>query len=152
MFLSSRNIIINKFIKKLEDKMLGPFLIIKKIEALYKLKLSTFMKVYNVFHSNLLRANLGNSLLNQIQESPRSIVTLKGEKYELNDILNSRWHYERLQYRCKWINEKQRNIKWYYANDDKFKSVDKIVKNYYDNNIIFSGNAIALKTRKQRHF
>ncbi len=66
MFLSSRNIIIDRFIKKLEDKMLGPFLIIKKIEVLYKLKLSTFMKVHNVFHSNLLRANLGNSFLNQI--------------------------------------------------------------------------------------
>jgi len=66
MFLSSRNIIINRFIKKLEDKMLGSFLIIKNIEALYKLKLLTFMKVHNVFYSNLLRANLGNSLLDQI--------------------------------------------------------------------------------------
>jgi len=46
--------------------MLDLFLIIKKIEALYKLKLSTFIKVYNVFHSNLLRANLDNSFLNQI--------------------------------------------------------------------------------------
>jgi len=46
--------------------MLDSFLIIKKIEALYKLKLLTFIKVYNVFHSNLLRANLDNSFLNQI--------------------------------------------------------------------------------------
>jgi len=64
MFLSSRNIITNRFIKKLEDKMLDLFLIIKKIKVLYKLKLSTFMKVHDVFHSNLLRASLGNSLLN----------------------------------------------------------------------------------------
>ncbi len=90
MFLSSRNIIINKFIKKLEDKMLGPFLIIKKIKALYKLKLSTSMKVHDVFHSNLLRANLGNFFFGQIQKSPRSIVTSKSEKYELDNILNSR--------------------------------------------------------------
>ena len=90
MFLSSRNIIIDRFIKKLEDKMLDLFLIIKKIEALYKLKLSTFMKVYNVFHSNLLRANLDNSFSSQIQKSSRFIVIPKGEKYELDDILNSR--------------------------------------------------------------
>ncbi len=64
MFLFSRNIIIDKSIKKLEDKMLDLFLIIKKIKALYKLKLLTFMKMHNVFHSNLLRANLGDSLLN----------------------------------------------------------------------------------------
>jgi hypothetical protein len=66
MFLSSRNIIIDKFIKKLEDKMLNSFLIIKKIKSLYKLKLLTFMKVHNVFYSNLLRANLDDSLSNQI--------------------------------------------------------------------------------------
>jgi len=63
MFLFSRNIITNRFIKKLEDKMLGLFLIIKKIEALYKLKLLASMKVHDVFHSNLLRANLDNSFL-----------------------------------------------------------------------------------------
>ncbi len=66
MFLFSRNIIIDRFIKKLEDKMLGSFLITKKIGALYKLKLLTFIKVHNVFYSNLLRANLGNPLSSQI--------------------------------------------------------------------------------------
>jgi len=101
VFLSSRNITTNRSIKKLKNKMLDPFLITKKIGASYKLKLPTFMKVHDVFHSNLLRANLGNFFPNQIQESPRSIVIPKGEKYELDDILNSRWHYERLQYRCK---------------------------------------------------
>jgi len=64
VFLFSRNITIDRSIKKLEDKMLDSFLIIKKIEILYKLKLSTFMKVHDVFHSNLLRTNLGDSLLN----------------------------------------------------------------------------------------
>ncbi len=44
--------------------MLDSFLIIKKIKVLYKLKLLTFMKVHNVFHSNLLRTNLGDSFLN----------------------------------------------------------------------------------------
>ncbi len=46
-------------------------------------------------------------------------------------------------------------MKWYYVNDNEFKSVNEIVKNYYDNNIITfesSDNAIALKTRKQRCF
>lgn len=63
MFLFSRNIIIDKFIKKLEHKMLDLFLIIKKIEALYKLKLLTFMKIHNVFYSNFLPLDLGDSFL-----------------------------------------------------------------------------------------
>jgi len=90
MFLFSRNIIIDRFIKKLEDKILDSFLIIKKIKVLYKLKLSTFIKVHNVFHSNLLRANLDDFLLNQIQESLKFIVILESEKYELDNILNFR--------------------------------------------------------------
>jgi len=90
MFLSSRNIIIDRFIKKLENKMLDSFSITKKIRILYKLKLSTFMKVHDVFHSNLLRTNLDDSLSSQIQEFLEFIVISKSEKYELNDILNSR--------------------------------------------------------------
>ncbi len=50
---------------------------------------------------------------------------------------------------------KSNEIKWYYLDNNEFKSVNEIVKDYYDNNIMVSkssGNAIALKTRKQRRF
>ena len=39
VFLSIKNIVINKLYKKLNDKMLGPFKIISIIDSFYKLKL-----------------------------------------------------------------------------------------------------------------
>ena len=110
IFLFSRNIITDRSFKKLEDKMLNSFLITERVETFYRLQLSKFMKVHDVFHLHLLRKDFNDSLLEQIQEPSGLIITKKNEKYELNDIENSRWYYERLQYRCKWINQKQKNM------------------------------------------
>ena len=68
VFLSSKNIITDRPSKKLEDKMLGPFPIVKKVGTSYELQLPQTMKVHNVFHSNLLRKDPGNPLPDQIQE------------------------------------------------------------------------------------
>lgn len=152
VFLSSRNINIDRPTKKLEDKMLGPFPIIKRVGASYKLELSASMKIHDVFHPNLLRVDLDDPLSGQVQEPPGPIVTPEGEEYELDDILNSRWHYERLQYRCKWTNEKQRDMQWYYVDGDEFKGAVNIVKDYHDNNLMTLGsreNVTAPRTRRQ---
>ena len=98
VFLSSRNITTDRPSKKIEDKMLGPFPIVKKVGTSYELELPQTMKVHNVFHSNLLRKDPGDPLPGQIQEPPGPIVTADGEEWDLADILNSRWHYGRLQY------------------------------------------------------
>jgi len=151
VFLSSRNITTDRPSKKLEDKMLGPFPITKKVGTSYQLDLPSSMKVHNVFHSSLLRKDPDNPLPGQIQEPPGPINTPEGEEWELDDILNSRWHHGRLQYRCKWTNEKQRDMQWYYADGDEFKGANDIVKDYHDNNIMApgsSGNSTAPKSRK----
>ena len=66
MFPFNRNIIINRFCKKLKNKILIFFSIVNKINIFYKLNLSLFIKVYNIFYINLLQKKLDNSLLNQI--------------------------------------------------------------------------------------
>jgi hypothetical protein len=40
-------------------------------------------------------------LIEQIQSSSSSIVIEEEKEYEIDDILNSRYHYEKLQYRVK---------------------------------------------------
>ena len=90
VFLFSRNIITDRSFKKLEDKMLNSFLITERVETFYRLQLSKFMKVHDVFHSHLLRKDFNNVLSEQIQESSSLIITKKSEEYELNDIENSR--------------------------------------------------------------
>ena len=90
IFLFSYNIIIDRFFKKLVDKMLKFFSIKEKIEAFYQLQLLDSMKVHNVFHSHLIRKNPDDLLSEQIQKSFEPIIIKEKEKYELNDIDNSR--------------------------------------------------------------
>jgi len=65
MFLNSRNIMISRSSKKLDDKMLEFFKILIEIEHSYQLKLSSTMKIHSKFASNLLQLNSKNSLNEQ---------------------------------------------------------------------------------------
>ena len=62
VFLSIKNIIIDKSYKKLDDKMLGPFKIISIIDFFYKLELFEIIRIYNVFHPKLLNLAVINPL------------------------------------------------------------------------------------------
>jgi len=69
MFLNERNIITAKLFKKLNDKMLNSFQIIDFIDSFYKLKLLKIMHIHDVFHSELLRLIINDSLSDQKNES-----------------------------------------------------------------------------------
>ncbi len=62
MFLNSRNIMISKSLKKLNNKMLEFFKILIEIKHVYQLKLSLTMKIYSKFASNLLQLDSKNAL------------------------------------------------------------------------------------------
>jgi hypothetical protein len=61
------------------------------------------MKIHDMFHTSLLRFAVMNFLIEQIQSSSLSIVINEEEEYEVNDILNNRYHYDKLQYKIVWI-------------------------------------------------
>ena len=65
VFLNTKNIIIDKPFKKLNDKMFDSFKVIFVIYFSYKLKLFEIIKIYNVFHSKLLSLVAINSLSKQ---------------------------------------------------------------------------------------
>jgi len=62
MFLNSRNIMISRSSKKLDDKMLELFKILIEIEHAYRLKLLSTMKIHSKFASNLLQLDLKDAL------------------------------------------------------------------------------------------
>jgi hypothetical protein len=65
-----------------------------------QLNLSSSMKIHDIFHTSLLRKAAIDSLTEQISSPPPPIVVEDEEKeYEMNDILDSRYHYEKLQYK-----------------------------------------------------
>ncbi len=74
MFLNEQNIITARLFKKLNDKMLNSFQIIDLVDSFYKLKLLETMHIHDVFHSELLRLVINDSLSDQKNELSRSIV------------------------------------------------------------------------------
>ncbi len=130
MFLNERNIVTANTFKKLDDKMLDSFINLDLIDSSYKLKLSESMHVHDVFHSDLLRSVVDDSLSDQKNESSRSIVVKDEDEWEINDILNS-WRYRRwLQYRVKWKSY-DNDLNWYNADDDKFMNTQEMIDDFH---------------------
>ena len=65
VFLNSKNIIIDRSYKKLNDKMFGSFLVKAVVGSFYKLKLFKIIRIYNVFHFKLLNLIVTNPLPDQ---------------------------------------------------------------------------------------
>ena len=60
------------------------------------------MRIHNTFHISLLEPYEDNKFPSQKQEPPPSIQIEGEDKYELDEIIDSRFHYNKLQYRAKW--------------------------------------------------
>ncbi len=88
MFLNERNIVTARLFKKLNDKMLDSFQITDSVDSFYKLKLSETMHIHNVFHSELLRSVVDNSLSDQKNELSKSIVINDEDEWKIDNILN----------------------------------------------------------------
>ncbi len=94
-----------------------------------QLNLSQSMKIHDTFHISLLRFAATNFLTEQIQSSSFSIIVEDEEKeYEINDILDNRYHYEKLQYKVTWIDHLS-NKAWYSA--ENFQNHSKEILNDY---------------------
>ncbi len=104
MFLNEQNIITARSFKKLNDKMLNSFQITESVDSFYKLKLSETMHIHDVFHSELLRSVVDDSLSDQKNKLLKSIVINDEDEWKIDDILNFRWYWRRLQYQVKWKN------------------------------------------------
>ncbi len=130
MFLNERNIVTARSFKKLNDKMLDFFINLNFIDSSYKLKLSKSMHVHDVFHSDLLRFVVNDSLSDQKNELSDSIVINDENKWKIDDILNFRWYQRWLQYKVKW-NDYNNDFNWYNADDDKFINAQKIINDFH---------------------
>jgi hypothetical protein len=114
IWLFIKNIKIERSFRKLNHKWIESYKIKKLLKNACQLNLSSSMKIHDTFHISLLRFAAIDSLIDQIQSSSSSIVIDEKEKYEINDILDSRYYYEKLQYRIAWIDHSS-NRAWYSA-------------------------------------
>ncbi len=130
MFFNERNIITARFFKKLNDKMFNSFINLDFIDSSYKLKLSEFMHVHDVFYSDLLCFVIDDFLSDQKNESSDSIVINDENEWKIDDILNFRWYWRWLQYKVKW-NDYDNDLNWYNADDNEFMNTQKIIDDFH---------------------
>ncbi len=115
VWLSTKHIKTKRSSRKLDHKWIEPYRIKKMMKEACQLNLSSSMKIHDIFHTSLLRKAAIDSLTEQISSPPPPIVVEDEEKeYEMNDILDSRYHYEKLQYKVAWTDHSSDRA-WYFA-------------------------------------
>ena len=138
VFLDRRNIKIARPFDKLDDKKLGSFKVLQRMSNAYRLELSETMRIHDVFHCWLLRKDPRDSLEGQTNEPPGSVIVNENLEWEVDDILESRYHYNRLQYRANWSGWPHDRT-WYYADNGEFDNARDVVDDYHRAHPIAAG-------------
>ncbi|MBW0529004.1 hypothetical protein O181_068719 [Austropuccinia psidii MF-1] len=104
VWLSSKNIKSTRPTKKLSERWLGPFQILKKVSTCaYHLKRSSQWKsIHPDFHISLLEPVKTSTIPNGYQEPPRPIIIEKEEELEDSQILDSKIKRGKLWYLVEW--------------------------------------------------
>ena len=103
VWLLQRNMKTTRPSKKLDYKKIGTFKILAKIgTSAYKLALPPSMAIQNTFDISLREPYQDNPFPSQIKEPSPPIQREGEDEYELDELIDSRLHYNKLQYRAKW--------------------------------------------------
>ena len=129
--LLPRNIRTTRPCKKLDYKKIQSFKILARIgTSAYKLDLPATMRIHNTFHISLLEHYNDNKLPSQLSEPPPPILIEGEPEYELEEIVDSRLHYNKLQYGAKWTGyEPEHDKTWYPA--DNFGNANLAKRNFH---------------------
>ncbi|MBW0574439.1 hypothetical protein O181_114154 [Austropuccinia psidii MF-1] len=92
VWLSSKNIKSTRPTKKLSERWLGPFPILKKVSTYpYHLKLpSQWKSIHPVFDISLLEPVKTSKIPNRCHEPPPPIIIEEEEEWEVSQILDSK--------------------------------------------------------------
>jgi len=123
VWLFPRNIRTTSPCKKLDYKQIGPFKILARIgESAYKLDLPPSMRIHNTFHISLELYH-DDKFSSQRAQPPPPIIIEGEPEYELEQIIDSRLHYGKLQYRAKCTGYPPEHDKVWYPYED-FENAD----------------------------
>ncbi|MBW0473275.1 hypothetical protein O181_012990 [Austropuccinia psidii MF-1] len=103
-WISFKNIKSNRPTKKLSERWLGPFPILKKFSTnAYYLKLPSQQKyIHPVIQISLLEPVKTSTIPNQHQEPPPPIIIEEEEEWEFSQILDSKIKRGKLWYLVEW--------------------------------------------------
>ncbi|MBW0549628.1 hypothetical protein O181_089343 [Austropuccinia psidii MF-1] len=133
VWLSSKNIKTTRPTKKLSERWLDPFPILKKFSThSYHLKLpSQWKSIHPVFHILLLEPVKTSKIPNMHQEPPPPIIFEEEEEWEVSQILDSKLKRGKLWYLVEWKGFSQDPERSTWEPTENLKNFPEIVKYFH---------------------
>jgi len=130
VWLKSKNIRTTRPSNKLDHKQIGPYTILEKVGSrAYKLDLPASVKLHPVFHISLLEPTASTeSIPGHHQPPPAPIIIEAQQEWEVEQILDSRQHRSKIQYRVKWNGFYDPDKTWYPA--ENFENSPEIIRKF----------------------
>uniref|UniRef100_A0A803TXD7 Gypsy retrotransposon integrase-like protein 1 n=1 Tax=Anolis carolinensis TaxID=28377 RepID=A0A803TXD7_ANOCA len=103
VFLSTRFLPSHHPCRKLDARFIGPYPVVAQLNPVtFKLQLPRSMRIHPVFHRSLLLPADGVRP-DADRPAPTPVLVDGEEEFEVQDILDSRFHRRRLQYLIDWV-------------------------------------------------
>ncbi|MBW0527691.1 hypothetical protein O181_067406 [Austropuccinia psidii MF-1] len=133
VWLSSKSIESTRPTKKLSERWLGPFLILKKISThAYHLKFPSQWKcVHPVFHISLLETVKTSTIPNPHQEPLSPIIIEEEEEWKVSQILDSKFKRRNLWYLVEWKGFSQDPERSTWEPAEKLKNCPELFKYFH---------------------
>ncbi|MBW0576483.1 hypothetical protein O181_116198 [Austropuccinia psidii MF-1] len=133
VLLSSKNIKSTRSTKKLSERWLGPFPILKKVSThVYHLKLPSQWKfIHPVFHISLLEPVKTSTIPNWHQEPLPPIIIEEEEEWEVSQILDSKLKRRKLCYLVEWKGFSQDSERSTREQSENLKNFPELVKDFH---------------------
>jgi hypothetical protein len=115
---------------KLDHVKLGPFKILERIgRSAYKLELPTKMKIHPIFHVSLLEPVYENSIPRRTQSPPPPIKINQEYEHEVEQIIDSRIKYKKIQYLIDWKGYDQSHRTW--EPEENLSNSQRLIKEFH---------------------
>lgn len=112
VYISTRNIRTRRPKKKLDDKYIGPYSVIRPIgTTAYEIRLPSTLRIHPVFHVSQLQLAKKDQFE---RTTPVQIVEEQedDQEYDVKAIVNSRFRRQRLEYQVRWDNYTPSDDTW----------------------------------------
>jgi hypothetical protein len=132
VWLKRKNIRTTRPSGKLDHKQIGPYAILERVGSrAYKLELPATVKLHPVFHISLLEPTTNTEPIpGHQQPPPPPVIVNEQQEWEVEEILDSRRHRNRLQYRVKWTGFHDPDKTWYPASN--FENSPDATRQFHD--------------------